>query len=425
MNLKQCLVGTVTVLLLACSGSLANASTRSKGTDLSRYQGQNAIFNRGDEFGISQVGGYTKGYFYDQWTYPSQVATGIAQGKRMHTYIWYEVGGNERLGVNVINHFLSKVQTPKGSIIALDYESGASGNKQANTDAILAGMNAIKKAGYTPMYYSYKPYTLNHVYINQILNKYPNSLWIASYKDYSVTAVPDFNYFPTMQGIAIWQFTSTYRSGGLDGNIDLLGITNNGYKRGSAYKPDSKPLAVKQGIKADDTSKRRIKPGYIVKVNFRAHCWATGQYIPSWVKGKSYKVIQRNGNRLLLGGIMSWINVKDAEILQTSSQYRADNHGKYVVKYGDCWWSIARKFNMSMYTLARINGKSIYSIIYPGQVLSVSNGSYRAYTRGYRVKYGDTLSGIAVKYGVSVRYLQNKNNIRNANYIYVGQCINI
>ena len=41
-----------------------------------------------------------------------------------------------------------------------------------------------------------------------------------------VTPSPLYNYFPSMDGIAIWQFTSTYIAGGLDGNVDLAGITD-------------------------------------------------------------------------------------------------------------------------------------------------------------------------------------------------------
>jgi len=43
----------------------------------------------------------------------------------------------------------------------------------------------------------------------------------------------------------------------------------------------------------------------------------------------------------------------------------------------------------------------------------------------YTVQYGDTLSGIAQKYGVTVDYLKNKNNIQNVDLIYVGQVIKI
>lgn len=114
----------------------------------------------------------------------------------------------------------------------MDYEDGASVSVSANTDAILYGMNRIKQAGYTPVYYSYKPYTLAHVDYKRILAEYPGSLWIAAYKDYNVTTTPDYAYFPSMDGVGMWQFTSCYRGGGLDGNVDLTNITQNGYHKG-------------------------------------------------------------------------------------------------------------------------------------------------------------------------------------------------
>lgn len=43
----------------------------------------------------------------------------------------------------------------------------------------------------------------------------------------------------------------------------------------------------------------------------------------------------------------------------------------------------------------------------------------------YTVKKGDTLSGIAKKYGTTVSYLAKLNNIKNVNLIYVGQKIKI
>lgn len=45
--------------------------------------------------------------------------------------------------------------------------------------------------------------------------------------------------------------------------------------------------------------------------------------------------------------------------------------------------------------------------------------------KSYTIKSGDTLSGIAKKYGVTVDYLKNKNNIKNVNLIYAGQVIRI
>ena len=407
-------------LLLMAAPAEAQAS-RAQGTDLSRYQGYTAVKGQAsDEFSIAQIGGVNSGGIYTQATYQSQVATGIAQGLRMHTYIWYQVGSDISKAKQCMDYFLPRIQTPKGSIVALDYEDGASASVAANTDAILYGMRRIADAGYTPVYYSYKPYTLAHVDYKRILAAYPNSLWIAAYKDYNVTTVPDYRYFPSMDGVAQWQFTSCYRAGGLDGNVDLTGITQNGYRKGDASKPSSKPTAVKQGIKADNTPKADIKAGYTVKVNFSARKWASGQSIPSWVHGKAYRVQQVSGNRVLLAGIMSWINRADVEILQTSAQAKRTTAGTYTVQSGDSWWSIANRHGMSMYTLAARNGKTIYSMLHPGDRLTIS-GQTAAATRTYTVRRGDTLSGIAGRLGVSVGHLVQTNHISNPNLIFVGQ----
>lgn len=414
-KIKIVIAGLACAGLFLCSQNVY--ASRAQGTDLSRYQGYTAVKGQAsDEFAISQIGGINTGGIYTQATYQSQVASGIAQGLRMHTYIWYQVGGDKQAAKQCMDYFLPRVQTPKRSIVALDYEDGASCDQSANTDAILYGMNRIKQAGYTPVYYSYKPYTLAHVDYKRILAEFPNSLWIAAYKDYKITTTPDYAYFPSMDGVGMWQFTSCYRGGGLDGNVDLTNITQNGYHKGSATRPVSKPSAVKQGIKADNTPKTDIKAGYTVKVNFSASKWASGQYIPSWVHGKAYRVQQVSGDRVLLAGIMSWINRADVEILQTAKQ-ATQTSGTYTVRSGDSWWSIAAKYGLSMYTLAARNGKTIYTVIHPGDRLTVIGQTTRTYT----VRRGDTLSSIASRLGTSVSSLASRNHISNPNLIFVGQ----
>ena len=415
-KIKIVITGLACAGLFLCSQNIY--ASRAQGTDLSRYQGYTAVKGQdSDEFAISQIGGINTGGIYTQATYHSQVATGIAQGLRMHTYIWYQVGGDKQAAKQCMDFFLPQIQTPKNSIVALDYEDGASCNRSANTDAIIYGMRRIKQSGYTPIYYSYKPYTLSHVDYKRILAEFPNSLWIAAYKDYAVTTSPDYAYFPSLDGVAEWQFTSMYKAGGLDGNVDLLGITQNGYRNGVATKPVSKPSAVKQGIKADNTPKTDIKAGYTVKVNFSASKWASGQYIPSWVHGKAYRVQQASGDKVLLAGIMSWISCNDVEILQTSAQAKQTTAGTYTVRSGDSWWSIATRHGMSMYTLAARNGKTIYSMLHPGDKLTISGQTSRTYT----VSRGDTLSSIASQFGVSVSSLATRNHISNINWIYAGQ----
>ena len=404
--------------------STAYAAIGDQGVDWSRYQGPNGVFGYGhDKFAICQIGGVNGGGIYKQSTYETQVASAIAQGKRAHTYVWYQVGSNASLGEQVLNTFLPQVQTPKGSIVALDYESGASPDKQANTNAILHGMRMIKEAGYTPMYYSYKPYTLANVYANQIIREFPDSLWMAAYPNYNVTPTPNYNVFPSMDGIAIYQFTSTYIAGGLDGNIDLTGITDNGYTKNN--NPKTETPAINQGQQADNTPKSDIAVGNQVKVKFSANNWSTGQAIPSWVKGRTYSVAQTSGGRVLLSGINSWINKADVEIISVSSApIQAPATSTYTVRSGDTLSSIASKFGTSYQALASLNGISNPNLIYVGQVLRV-NGSASNSSVYYTVRAGDNLSSIAAKFGTSYQSIAALNGLSNPNLIYAGQTLKI
>jgi len=65
------------------------------------------------------------------------------------------------------------------------------------------------------------------------------------------------------------------------------------------------------------TTNNTIRVGARVRVNSNASTWATGQSIPSWVRGQTYTVQQlRNNNReALLSSVMSWIRVTDLTVL--------------------------------------------------------------------------------------------------------------
>lgn len=409
MNKNKAILSVLSALALMSVGFTAQAAKGDQGVDWARYQGTTGKWGYArDKFAICQLGGTTDGYTcYLQNTYNTQVAATIAMGRRAHTYVWWQNVTTHQQADKVLDYFLPRVQTPKQSIVALDVESG-----QQNTNTVDYALTRIKQAGYTPVLYGYKSYLVNHLDLASLAKKYP--LWLAAYPDYNVTTKPNYNFFPSFDNIGIFQFTSTYVTGGLDGDVDLTGITDNGYKGGQANRPITKPQAVKQGIVADNTPKRDITAGYKVKVNFSARRWASGQAIPSWVKGRVYDVKQTSGDRVLLGGIMSWIKRSDVEILQTAKQ---TSGGTYTVKPGDSWWSIANRHGMSMYTLAARNGKTIYTVIHPGDRLTISGQTTRVYT----VKSGDTLSNIASRLGVSVSHLVQTNHISNPNRIYVGQ----
>lgn len=96
----------------------------------------------------------------------------------------------------------------------------------------------------------------------------------------------------------------------------------------------------------------------------------------------------------------------------------------YKVKAGDTLSAIATKHGTTVAKLAADNGIANPNKIYVGQVLKITNSA--AATSGgqtYIVKAGDTLSGIAAKYGTTVDKLVRDNNIKNPGLIYPGQKI--
>ena len=97
-----------------------------------------------------------------------------------------------------------------------------------------------------------------------------------------------------------------------------------------------------------------------------------------------------------------------------------------TVKAGDTLSGIAAAHGTSWQELQRINGIADANRIYPGQVLRLPGGGKPApQKRTYTVKAGDTLSGIAARYGTSWQSLAQKNGLSNPNLIYPGQVIRI
>lgn len=451
----------------AFSGAGAvSAASYEYGVDWSKYQGNYGRYGTAkDKFVISQVGGTYNGYYVDQATYPTQVSSAIAAGKYTHTYIWYQVGGSIPVSKAALDRFLPRVQTPKGSIVALDYEAGASGDKQANTNAIIYGMQRVKDAGYTPVLYSGKYYLNDHTYYSQINAKFPTSLWIAGYPLSGIQTVAPFQYFPSYDGIAIWQFTSSYGVSGLDGSVDLTGITHNGYD--GAYKTDTGKVVVKPntttpavsaGQQANSTAKKNLKVGDTIKVNLSASRWATGQSIPSFVKGHTYTVKQVSGDRVLLNGVMSWANKADIEILSTTTtapatnkefdyaqsgtfspsvmvnvrtgmgtQYRVTGqlkkgdaiHYNHVYMRGGIVWARYNAYTGVRYVALGVNGGQSYGARTGASATSKATVSHTY----YKVKSGDSFWSIGQKFGVSMYTIAQRNGVSINHVIHPGQSL--
>ena len=100
----------------------------------------------------------------------------------------------------------------------------------------------------------------------------------------------------------------------------------------------------------------------------------------------------------------------------------ADNGAMgYRVQDGDTLLVIANRVGSSVSTLQLANNLSNPDRIYPGQFLLVSEASEQP--TQYRVRPGDTLIEIAIKFGTSLRRLQNMNRIDDPHLIFLGQVL--
>lgn len=103
----------------------------------------------------------------------------------------------------------------------------------------------------------------------------------------------------------------------------------------------------------------------------------------------------------------------------------------HQVQKGETLYSISRKYGISVGELCSANNISTSSVIKTGQNLKIptknssetKNSQKVEKTDTYIVKKGDTLYGIAKRFGVSVETLTIMNKMSGSNTIKVGQCL--
>lgn len=96
----------------------------------------------------------------------------------------------------------------------------------------------------------------------------------------------------------------------------------------------------------------------------------------------------------------------------------------YTVQPGDTLSEIAERYCANWRDIAATNNLADPDRIYPGQRLVIPNG-HEPDDNVYIVKAGDTLSGIAQRYGTTWQALAYHNNLADPNRIYPGQCLRI
>jgi LysM repeat protein len=102
----------------------------------------------------------------------------------------------------------------------------------------------------------------------------------------------------------------------------------------------------------------------------------------------------------------------------------------YRVKQGDNLSEIAIRHKLTLLELTSINRISSSTLIYPGQVLRVakviptSEPPVKA-PDTYQVLAGDSLDSVSHKFGMSISALREYNSLARSSIIYVGQVLNL
>lgn len=95
----------------------------------------------------------------------------------------------------------------------------------------------------------------------------------------------------------------------------------------------------------------------------------------------------------------------------------------YTVVSGDNLSTIANRFGTTVGEICRLNNIDNPNLIYPGQVLKLAGVVENAIN--YKVKEGDNLSSIAAAYGTTWQAIAKLNGLSNPSLIYPGQNLRI
>lgn len=210
--------------------SSSTVSKRSYGVDVSSYQSTTVNYS-GAKFAFVKL---TEGTDYVNPRASEQIKSAKAHGLLVMGYFYANHSASVTRARSEAKYAVAKAKAlgiPEGSYLADDFEQGSgnsvNGGASANTDAVIAAMQVIKEAGYKPLIYSGAYNFRNHLSISRIIKSFGSCLWVASYKVSGRQDYADFGYFPSMDGVAIWQFTDNYRGLGVDGNISLIDLKIN------------------------------------------------------------------------------------------------------------------------------------------------------------------------------------------------------
>ena len=204
--------------------------TRSLVIDVSAYQPQATYYSfwekwkaRGVRGAIIKLSEST--YWRNQYG-AGQIAAAKHVGLKVSGYHFSRFigdGNRARLEANTAIATANTMGLEHGSALVLDYEERA-GYQSANTLAAIIFCNAVKQAGFVPVFYSYSG--MRDLWDYEAIYKATGAkLWIASYPTMSGVTQPDYEYFPAISTHTdAWQFSSNAWGEQIDISVDFTGV---------------------------------------------------------------------------------------------------------------------------------------------------------------------------------------------------------
>ena len=329
------------------------------------------------------------------------------------TYL-YSYANTESKARSEAEHVLRLVKGYKLSYpVYYDLEEDGTQSGAVNRMKIFAEI--IEGAGYWCGVYCNKSWWDNT--LNSLGDRYTK--WIARY-----------NSTLGMSGVDMWQYTSSGSVSGISGRVDMShcyrdfpkeingassGGSSSGSTSGSTTTPSGSTLDLVVGVMQGkygngDTRKAALGTRYDEVQNFINHISsANAQTLANEVKAGKYG----NGDtrKTVLGS-----RYKEVQNIVNQGSKKSNEEIANEVIAGKWGNGNTRKQKL---TAAGYDYDAIQAIV---NKKSGSSGSSAQY---YTIRSGDTLSGIAARFGTSVSKLQSLNGISNPNKIYAGTKIRV
>lgn len=403
-----------------------------KGIDISNWQAGIDLAAVPCDFAICKA---TQGTTYTSPDCCRQVELAKSVGKLFGVY-HYVSGGNAQAEADF---FIDSVLNWIGKgTLCVDWEQGdnAAWGDLSYLDAVCRRI--IERTGVIPLVYASQA-----VFPWDTAKALNAGSWVAQYASNDATGYQDAPWNEGAYSCAIRQYSSNGRISGYGGALDLNKFYGDS-KAWQAYAcPEgAEPEPVPEPVQPDTS----IAPAgrTIDLIAYIAENGLDGQERKDWC-GPRYDEVQDMINHIagasaeeLADEVWEGIYGNDPlrstvlDICGRADEVKAVVNGGgsgesqlYTVVSGDTLSGIASRYGVTVDEIVAANGIQDPGLIYPGQRLSIPIGGTASTKHVYTVQSGDTLSGIAAKFGTTYQAIAAANGIGDPNRIYPGQVLTI